>query len=74
MVQDPEFDPQILTLQKMERRPPSERRKEGDFGYFEWTFRAEKEGLSTLIVRAARPWEKDKASILIFEALVKVSQ
>jgi predicted secreted protein len=74
IVQDPEFDSQILTLQKMEKKPPSDPRKEGDFGSLEWTFNAKKEGISALIIRAFRPWEKDKAPIVIFEASIEVSQ
>jgi len=68
----PEFDPQKLTLQKMEKNPPSDPSKEGDFGSFEWTFRAIEEGLSFLIVRASRPWEKGKSPIVMFEASVQV--
>lgn len=73
VVRDPEFDPQILTLQKMEKKPPDPSR-EGDFGSFEWTFRAKKEGISALIVRAFRPWEKDKPPIVIFETSVRVTR
>jgi predicted secreted protein len=68
----PEFDPQKLTLQKMEKNPPSDPSKEGAFGNFEWTFRATEEGLSSLVVRASRPWEKGKLPIIIFEASVQV--
>jgi len=74
MVQNPEFDSQILTLQKMEKKPPSDPCREGDFGSFEWTFRAKKEGISTIIVRASRPWERGKAPATIFEASVRVRQ
>jgi predicted secreted protein len=74
VVRDPEFDPQILTLQKMEKKHPSDPGKEGDFGSLEWTFQTKKEGISALIVRAFRPWEKDKAPVVIFEASVHVSQ
>jgi predicted secreted protein len=73
MVRDPEFNSQILTLQKMKKKPPSDAGREGDFGGFEWTFRARKEGISFLIVRAFRPWEKDKTPLVIFEASVRVS-
>lgn len=68
----PEFDPQKLILQKMEKNPPSDPSKEGDFGNFEWTFRAIKEGFSCLVVRASRPWEKGTSPIVIFEASVQV--
>ena len=74
LVQDPEFDPQILILQKMEKKPPSDPNRAGDFGSFEWTFVAKKRGISSLIVRAFRPWEKDKAPTVIFEAIVQVSR
>lgn len=74
LVQDPEFDSQILTLQKMEKKPPSDPGRGGDFGSFEWTFVAKKQGISLLIVRAFRPWEKDKAPTVIFEASVQVSK
>lgn len=70
----PQFDPQILILQKMEKKPPSDLSREGDFGSIEWTFRAKKEGISSIIVRAFRPWEKDKAPIVIFETSVHVTQ
>ncbi|MFX0199835.1 MAG: protease inhibitor I42 family protein [Candidatus Hodarchaeota archaeon] len=68
----PEFDPQKLTLQKIEKNPPSDPDKEGDFGSFEWTFRAIEEGFTCLVVRASRPWEKGKSPIVIFEASVQV--
>ena len=74
VVRDPEFDPQILTLQKMETKPPSDPGKEGDFGSLEWTFQTKKEGISALIVRAFRPWERDKAPVVIFEASVVIAQ
>jgi predicted secreted protein len=75
VVQDtPEFDAEVLILQKMEKRPPSDPHREGDFGTLEWTFRAKKEGFSVLIVRASRPWEKDKPPRVIFEASIHVSQ
>ena len=74
VVRDPEFDPQILTLQKMEKKHPSDPGREGDFGSLEWTFRAIKEGISPIIVRAFRPWEKDKAPVVIFEASVHVNR
>ena len=70
----PEFDPQILILHKIEKKPPSDPGRQGDFGSIEWTFRAKKEGISALIVRAFRPWEKDKASVVIFEASIHISQ
>ena len=70
----PEFDPQILILQKMEKKPPSDPGRQGDFGKFEWTFQAKKEGMSAIVVRAFRPWEKNKAPVVIFEASVRVSQ
>ena len=73
MIQEPpEFDPQKLTLQKMEKNPQSDPSKEGDFGSFGWTFRAIEEGLSSLIVRASRHWEKGNSPIVIFEASVQV--
>ncbi len=68
----PEFDDQILILQKMEKQPPSDPGRQGDFGKFEWTFRAKKEGISAIVVRAFRHWEKDKAPVVIFEASVHV--
>ena len=74
VIQDPEFNPQILTLQEMKKKPPSDAGREGDFGGFEWRFRARQEGISSLIVRAIRPWEKDRAPVVIFEAAVQVSQ
>ena len=40
VVRDPEFDPQILILQKTEKKPPSDPSRHGDFGSFEWTFQA----------------------------------
>jgi predicted secreted protein len=70
----PEFDPQILILHKMEKKPPSDPSRQGDFGRFEWTFQATKEGISAIVVRAFRPGEKDKASVVIFEASVHVNQ
>ena len=70
----PEFDPQILILQKMEKKPPSDPGRQGDFGSFEWTFQAKKEGVSAIVVRAFRPWEKDRAPVVIFEASVHVNQ
>ena len=70
----PEFDPQILILQNMEKKPPSDPSRQGDFGRFEWTFQAKKEGISAIVVRAFRPWEKDKAPVVIFEASVHVNQ
>ena len=70
----PEFDPQILILQNMEKKPPSDPGRQGDFGKFEWTFQAKKEGISAIVVRAFRPWEKDKAPVVIFEASIHVSQ
>jgi predicted secreted protein len=73
MVRDPEFNCQVLTLQRMEKKPPSDASREGDFGSLEWTFRARKGGLSFLCVRAFRPWEKDGAAMAIFEASVLVS-
>lgn len=68
----PEFDPQKLILQKIEKNPPSDQRKEGYFGNFEWTFRAIEEGSSSLVIQASRPWEKGKSPIVIFEASVQV--
>ena len=70
----PEFDPQILILHKMEKKPPSDPGRQGDFGSFEWTFQAKKEGISIIVVRAFRPWEKDKVPVVIFEASVHVNQ
>ena len=74
LLQDPEFDSQILTVQKVEKKPPSAPYRSGDFGSFEWTFVAKKRGISALIIRAFRPWETDKAPIVIFEATLQVSQ
>jgi predicted secreted protein len=73
VVRDPEFDPEILSFEKMEKKPPSEPARAGDFGSIEWTFRAKKRGISALTIRAFRPWEKDKAPIVIFEASVHVT-
>ena len=70
----PEFDPQILILHKIEKKPPSDPGRQGDFGRFEWTFRAKKEGISAIVVRAFRPWEKDKSPVMIFEASIHVNQ
>ena len=70
----PEFDPQILILHKIEKKPPSDPGRPGDFGRFEWTFQAKKEGISAIVVRAFRPWEKDKAPVVIFEASVHINQ
>lgn len=70
----PEFDPQILILHKMEKKLPSDPSRHGDFGSFEWTFQAKKEGISAIVVRAFRPWEKDRAPVVIFEASIHVSQ
>ena len=69
----PEFDPQILILQKTEKKAPSDPSRLGDFGSFEWTFQATKEGISVIVVRAFRPWEKDRAPVVIFEASVRVN-
>ncbi len=74
MIQDPEFDSHILTLTKVEKKPASEPSREGDFGSFEWTFLAKGEGVSPIIVRAFRPWEKGKAPVVLFEASVRVHQ
>lgn len=74
VVRDPEFDLEILSFEKMEKKPPSEPHRAGDFGSIEWSFRAKKEGISALTIRASRPWEKDKAPIVIFEASVRVTQ
>lgn len=73
IVRDPEFDSQILTLLKMEKKSPSELSKEGDFGSFELSFLAIKKGISKIIVRASRPWETSKAPIIIFEASIRVN-
>jgi predicted secreted protein len=70
----PDFDDQILILQKMEKQPPADSSRQGDFGSFEWTFQAKKEGISAIVVRAFRPWEKDKTPVVIFEASVHVNQ
>ena len=74
LVQDPEFDSQILTLQRKEKKPPSDPDRGGDFGSFEWTFLAKQEGRCSLIVRAFRPWEKDKPRSILFSATVEVGQ
>lgn len=70
----PEFDPQILILLKMEKKPPSDPNRDGDFGRLEWTFEAIKEGISAIIVRASRPWERGKAPIVLFEGSVLVTK
>lgn len=70
----PEFDSGILVLVKMERKPPSDSRRAGDFGSLEWTFRAKKEGVSPIVIRASRPWEREKASVIIFETSVLVTE
>ncbi len=74
LVHDPEFNSQILTLFQKEKKPSSEANREGDFGSLEWTFQAEREGVSMLIIRASRPWEKDKTPKVIFEASIEVRQ
>ena len=73
-VRDPEFDSSVLVLQEMKKRPPSDAAGGGDFGVFEWTFLPIKEGRSRLIVRAFRPWEKDKTHMILFSATVDVVQ
>mgnify|MGYP003573603235 CR=1 FL=1 len=70
----PEFDPEILVLKKMEQKPPRESNRRGNFGSIEWHFRARKEGISALTIRASRPWENDQAPIILFEAMVQVTQ
>ena len=70
----PEFDPQILILQKTEKKPPSALGKEGDFGSLEWHFQAKREGISVLIVRGGRPWEQGKAPVVFFEASIHVTE
>jgi predicted secreted protein len=52
----PEFDPEIISFEKMEKKPPSEPDRVGDFGSIEWSFRAKKEGIPALTIRTARPW------------------
>ena len=74
VLKDPEIDSQILTLMKMEKKPASEPNKVGDFGSFEWTFLPKEKGVSPIIVRAFRPWEREKAPIVLFEATVQVNQ
>ncbi|MBC2696424.1 MAG: protease inhibitor I42 family protein [Desulfobacteraceae bacterium] len=73
-VDTPEFDPQILILQNLEKKPPSDPDGQGNFGVFEWTFRAKKEGISAIVIRAFRPWEKDNAPMVIFKTSVHVNQ
>ena len=70
----PEVDPEILSFEKMEKKPPSKPDRAGDFGSIEWSFRAKKEGISALTIRASRPWEKSKAPIVLFEASIQVGQ
>lgn len=72
IVQDPEFDSQILKLLKMDKKPPSESNRVGDFGSFEWTFLGREEGISKIVIRAFRPWERDKAPIILFKAIVRI--
>jgi predicted secreted protein len=75
VVQDsPEFDPQIIALKKMEKKPPMDRSREGDFGTIEWTFRARKQGVSPIVVRAFRPWEPLKSQITLFEVTIYVTE
>lgn len=75
VVQDsPEFDHQILALQKMEKKPPMDQSREGDFGTIEWTFRAQKQGVSPIVVRASRPWEPLKSQTTLFEVTIHVTE
>ena len=68
----PEFNPAVLVLEKVEKATPSESDREGDFGQYKWTLRAQKEGASPLVLYIYRPWEKDKAPIVFFEATINV--
>jgi predicted secreted protein len=70
----PEFDTEILVFEKIEQKPPGESNRRGNFGSIAWHFRARKEGISTLTIRASRAWENDQAPIILFEATVQVAQ
>jgi len=75
ILQDPpEFDSRILVLRKTEKEPALGANKEGNFGKHMWTFQAKKEGRSSVVILASRPWEKEKAPTVIFEASVTVSK
>lgn len=74
VVHNPEFDTEILTLVKIEKKSPSDPNRAGDFGSLEWTFLGKGKGISPIIIRAFRPWEAGKAPILLFEASVRVNQ
>lgn len=73
LVHDPEFNSQILTLLKKEKKSPSEASGEGDFGSLEWSFLAKEKGISTIIVQASRPWERGKVPIVLFEVSIQVN-
>jgi predicted secreted protein len=74
VISAPEFDDRILNLQKTEKKPPFQGGRQGDFGSIEWTFRAIREGRSVIFIRAHRPWEKDKAPLVVFEVSIRVTQ
>lgn len=67
------FDPQILTLVKTETKAPEATNMDGDFGKIIWTFKTQKEGRSRFRVTAARPWEENKPPIVIFEAILQIT-
>ena len=70
----PEVDSQILDFLRTERKEPKgSTNMDGDFGEIVWTFQAKKTGESHIIVRALRPWERNKEPIVIFETLIQVT-
>jgi predicted secreted protein len=69
----PEFDSHILSLQGTKKKLPRESDGEGNFGSFEWLFKTDNAGLSEIIIRAGRPWEKDKSQTIIFKVTIKVT-
>jgi len=72
VVQDPEFDSDVLVLQKTDKRLAGDPTRGGDFGQYAWTFFGKRQGESSLIIKASRPWEKNKAGKVLFETAVHV--
>lgn len=69
----PQVDSQILDFLKTERIEPKGSNMDGNFGEIVWTFQAKKAGESHIIVKASRPWERNKEPIVIFETLIQVT-
>ena len=72
LLEEPQYEAGILSIIDLTKIPAEKGDRDGNFGQFEWRFKAESPGTSPLAVNAFRPWEGPESAIVVFEAVVIV--